>query len=365
MAIPQPLIGRLDAAIADCRDAAARECLKAERAAALARMGAMDEARFVLTGLKTQQGRLRSPRLACWIAFVEGMLDRFSGGLDLAQQCFERVVAAAREHDDREMQALALAWLASIAANRRDLVALLACTGQAFALSAHEAHGVRARLALTLAAEWHYAGDEAHAQRWFQTAREHANGYGETTLISIGLFNRTVERCAALALEDAFGAVDPVLARQLLLQAESTANLDVGLGASSLPGYIPRLRAELLSVLGESQVALELYDAHAAPPVDGGHNHLQARREADRAWCLWRCGREAEALTVAARAQSMLGTLGDADELAFAHARLARLLAADGQEQASAAHQRSADTALQQFRQLQAQSKAALQAAGY
>lgn len=47
------LVERLDAAIATAEDPLQRECLKAERAGALARHGLLDDARFALAGLRS------------------------------------------------------------------------------------------------------------------------------------------------------------------------------------------------------------------------------------------------------------------------------------------------------------------------
>ena len=100
------LIVRLDAEIARAEGIVEREVLKARRAAALARHGLFNEARFALTGLRSQSQRLREPVLYAWVALVDGQIDhceklseaacaKFQRAYELADQAGKAARAAA------------------------------------------------------------------------------------------------------------------------------------------------------------------------------------------------------------------------------------------------------------------------------
>eukprot|EP01035_Chromulina_nebulosa_P007574 gene7574-10229_t len=68
---------RLDLAIARCQVPLERECLKAERAGAMARHGRLADARFELAGVRSQSLRHRHPRLNAWVCMADGLIDHF------------------------------------------------------------------------------------------------------------------------------------------------------------------------------------------------------------------------------------------------------------------------------------------------
>lgn len=346
------LVERLDAAIAAADDPLQRECLKAERAGALARHGMLSDARFALNGLRNLAQRRRDPRLTAWVSLVDGQIDHFVSIAPQAMAKFQRALASAQAAGDTPLQALILGWMATLNFNASRLPALAAQVREALTLAAPDHHAAQARVGLVLADAYRFAGDDARSQAWYQHAREHASAEGDTSMISALLHNIAAMRAARIGLDDAFGHGDLEAAHRALLEAESTANYDWGAGASALQAMVPlQGRAQLLVVLGRWDEATALFDSHLARAKAEGMAHREARFVAERAWCHLRRDRTREALKDARLAAKCLEAQFDPDDCAATHARLARVYSALGRADEAQHHQTLADEALAAYRE--------------
>lgn len=337
---------RLDELIAQADSPLDRECLKAERAGVLARLGLMADARFALAGLRTQSQRHRSPRLNAWVWIVDGLITHFESIGDEARDKFQRAWLQAEAAQDRPMMALSSAWLAVGAFNASDLPALQRHVANALRLAEPDEHATQARAGLVLADAYRFAGDEPSSRRWYLAARSHASADGDSSMISALLHNMAAMRAGRIGLEDAFGRANLDEARQVLLETESTANYDGGAGAAALTAMVPLMRAQLMMVLGRVEDSLALLEACRDHAVAQGSAHRDARILAERAWCRMHLGHTAEALQDAELARQGLAAQFDADDQAATHARLARVLQATGDAAAAALHQALAEQAL-------------------
>lgn len=344
------LIERLDARIIQTDDLVQRECLKAERAGALARHGLLADARFALAGVRSQSQRHRSTLLAAWVCLVDGQIDHFESMAPSAQTKFERAHALAREAGAVDMQALAAAWMAICSFNASNLEALVAQVREVLALAASDDHAVWGRIGLVLGDAFRFAGDDVQSRYWYQKAREHASAEGDTSMMSALLHNVSAMRSGCIGLDDAFGRANQTEAVKALLEAESTANYDWGAGAAALAAMVPVVRAQLLVVLQRYDEATALFDAYLVRARQEGMAHREARLLADRAWCHAASRRFPQALRDVRQAERALAAQYDPDDLAAAHARLARVLTACGREDEAAAHQAKAEQALQAYR---------------
>ena len=354
---------RLDEAIARESVPLARECLKAERAGVLARLGQMQEARFVLSGLRSQAQRLRAPQLHAWVWMVDGMISHFEAVAVQSRDKFSRALSLASECRDEPLMALASAWLASCAYNASDLPALADHLGVALRLARPEHHAVQTRLGLVLGDAYRFAGDETRSRHWYQHTRQHAGEDGDTSMMSALLYNGVAIRAARIGMEDAWGRACADEARRALLEVGSTINYDDGAGSAALAATVRLVRAQLMLVLGRHEEARELFDTHWSAAVAQGSAHRDARFAAERAWChacLGQLGAAKQDLQHALAA--LAGTL-DADDRATAHARLAQVCAALGDEAGQARQQALAEQALLDLRAAQQAMLACLQQA--
>lgn len=345
------LVERLDAAIAAAEDPLLRECLKAERAGALARHGMLDDARFALAGLRSQAQRRRNPRLAAWVSLVDGQIDHFVSITPKAMDKFRQAHDLACEAGDGDLQALALAWMATLNFNASRLPAMAAQLREALQLATQQNHAAKARLGLVLADAHRFAGDDSRSQLWYQFAREHAIAEGDTSMMSALLHNISAMRAGRIGLDDCFDRGDMEAAHRALLEAESTANYDWGAGASALKTMVPlQARAQLLVVLGRWDEAVALFDSHLGRAKTEGLAHREARFVAERAWCHLRRDRPREALKDAKQAAKCIDAQFDPDDCAATHARLARVWRELSREDEALQHQALADQALAAYR---------------
>ena len=148
--VPHRLLERLDAAIAAADDPFTRECLKARRAAALARQGLFPEARFALAGLRSQAARLRKPLLSAWVQLVEGQIEHCESVADTARSHFTQARQLAIEAGDAAMQGECAAWLSVADFNANDPEATATHAAEALTLSPPDRHVARARACLVV-----------------------------------------------------------------------------------------------------------------------------------------------------------------------------------------------------------------------
>lgn len=358
------LIERLDAEIARADDPVRRDCLRAERACALARHGQHAEAKFALSGLRSQAQRRKSPLLRAWVAMLEGEIEIFESMSGRAMEKFRRAREQAILAGHRSMQALASAWMASLSFNASHLAGLAAQVAEALQLAQPQDYATWARISLTLADSFRFGGDEVRSQFWYLRARDYASADGDASMISAVLHNMSATRAANISLDDALGHRDTEAAAKALLEAESTANYDWGAGARALSAMVPvQLRAQLLVVLGRFSDAIVLYDAFLARARDEGMASREGRFLADRAWCHQQLGHVADALRDARQAERVMALQHDADDVAAAHGRLSAMFSAMGQSEGASRHRHLCQEALVAYRESQRQMLMALESA--
>lgn len=357
------LVERLEVAIARADDPFRRECLKAERAAALARHGLLAEARFALNGLRVQSQRHRRPVLTAWVHLVDGLIDHFESLSPRAVQKFAKAREQALAAGDVSMQALAAAWMAAVCSNSDTLSVTLQHVVEALSLAGPHCHAARARASLVLADTYRVAGDDAQAQRWYTQTRLHASADGDGSMMSVLLHNLAAMRAARIGLDDAFGRAQIDDARQALIEIESVVNYDTGVGTNSLAAMVPVMKAQVFVVLSRFDEAVALFDAYLGRARQDGMGHREARFLADRAWSHQRCGRWPEAQRDARAATAAMPALQDSDDRAAVEGRMAALYLAAGREQQAAQHAALAQSAWQEHQQHQQQMRRQLDAA--
>ena len=340
------LLDRLDAQIAQAEEVFERECLKSRRAAVLARHGQFPEARFALAGLRSQSQRLRNPVLSAWVAFVDGLIEHCESLAPGARAKFQRAYDLASTAGDVELHALCAAWLAMADFNASDVAATVAHAQEALRLAPADSHAARARAALVVANTWRVAGADDRAIPWYKVARQHAATEGDVSLVSVLLHNMAAFQAGRISLEGAFERADLADAQRVLLEAESTGNYDAGVGNAQLLAEVPLLRAQLMTVLGQYDAAIALFDAQLPRARAEGQVHREARFLADAVYAEVKLGRLDEAVKRLRAIQAVLGLMTEHDDVAATHARLAFVTRALGRHEQADAHAAQSETAL-------------------
>ncbi len=344
------LIDRLDAQIAQAEEVFERECLKSRRAAVLARHGQFAEARFALAGLRSQSQRLRNPVLSAWVAFVDGLIEHCESLAPGARAKFQRAYDLASSAGDASLHALCAAWLAMADFNASDVEATVAHAREALRIAPPDSHAARARAALVVASAWRVAGDDARAIPWYKVARQHAATEGDVSLVSVLLHNMAAFQAGRISLEGAFDRADLVDAQRVLMEAESTGNYDAGVGNAQLLAEVPLLRAQLMTVLGQYDGAIALFDAQLPRARAEGQVHREARFLADAAFAEAKLGRLDEVVKRLRAINAVLPLMTEHDDVAATHARLAVATRVLGRDDQADAHAALAASALEKHR---------------
>jgi tetratricopeptide (TPR) repeat protein len=359
------LIERLDAQIAQAEEVFERECLKSRRASALARHGQFSEARFALAGLRSQSQRLRHPVLSAWVAFVDGLIEHCESLAPTARDKFRRAYDLAATAGDAELHALCAAWLAMADFNASDVEATVAHAQEALRVAPADSHAARARAALVVASAWRVAGDDARAIPWYKVARQHAATEGDVSLVSVLLHNMAAFQAGRISLEGAFERADLADTQRVLLEAESTGNYDSGIGNAQLMAEVPLLRAQLMTVLGQYDAAIALFDAQLPRARAEGQVHREARFLADAVFAEVKLGRLDEAVKRLRAITAVLPLMTEHDDVAATHARLAVATRALGRDAQADAHAAQAQAALDLHRAEQRRWASALGAVDF
>ena len=357
------LLARLDTAIAAASDPTTAACLRADRAAMLARLGHMEQARAEIAVLRGIQAQRPSPRVDAWLCLAEGLADFFDELEPSARSRIHAAYTRSLEARDPALHALAAAWLAHLDYVRRDVEGLVRHAVQALHLAGPEDHDARARACLVVAEAWHSAGRFDLAQPWYRGARIHASQLGDEATLSALMHNMAWLRAHEAREKALFGAADAEQTRQALMGAESTERFDTGVGTGSLHALLPILRAQIHALLGECDEALALYDGTLAQALQQGLRYLEPCFRADIAWCHLQLGHRSEARQAAEAALACIDDGCTDDDRAYALKRVALVFEGLGDAERAKSLDTQAQEHLRSHLDFQAQLRAALQRA--
>jgi hypothetical protein len=332
------LLQRLDADIARSMYAVDLGCLRAERASYLARQGHFDEARSEIREVHALFHAQPHPAVSASLAMAEGLLAFHEGEDSGARDKFKRAQALSAAAGLRQLQAQACAWLAHTDYVALEFSAMVAHAREALALADADQHAARARVCLVVANALHFAARLDLAQPWYARARDHANADGDDATLSALNTDMASQLCDHALRASLFGGAVNDAARRALASADSAESFEHWVGTASLTAWVPMLRAVALSVAGEPQEALILYKAYLHEAEQQGLARLASTYLADMAWCEWRVGDSDAARQRARAAVDSMASTTHTDDLAVAHARLAQVFRALGDEAVAAAH---------------------------
>jgi hypothetical protein len=333
------LLAALEEAIKAAASPLDAQCLRAERAALLARQGQLERASAIINELNaTLAWQPHNNLVRGWLALAEGLHGYYSvigiGGheqLELAYRFAQDSGPAGTR-----LRATTAAWLALLAFGDEDAVRTAALIREALDTAAPEHRGARARATLVAGYAYHFGGQSARAQPWYDASRRHAIDDGDEAHLSALMHNQAWMRGAqvrmAMLFEDGRNNEgDAKAVAQALIGAESIGHYDAGIGTAALGSLVPTLRAQMLTAQGRWADALLLFEANFETSLDEGLRRIVACLLADRALCEWHEGRADKARALAGAAEQALADPIDNDDRMLALARLAQVREALGE----------------------------------
>ena len=324
------LLGALEAAIKAAANPIEAQCLRAERAALLARQGQLERAQGVIDELQSQLAwQPNNTMLRSWLALAEGLHSYYSVIGLAGRESVELAYALARDGtgaSGQRLRATTAAWLANMAFAYDDFARMAALVREALDTAAPAHRSARARATLVAGFAYHYAGRDDDAQLWYEAARRHAIAEGDESHLSALMHNQAWMRASQVRLAILFDAPgdDQALAHALM-SAESIGHYDAGIGTASLGSLVPMLRAQVLTAQRRWSDARALFDTHFDAAMSEGLKRIAPCLLADRAWCDWHDGRPERARAHVGAAEQALADPIDIDDRAMALARLAQV----------------------------------------
>ena len=340
------LLTQLAARIAAARNPVEAACLRAQRGIYLARQGKYEAAQAIVTAVRDEFGTRPNAEVTAWISLVEALIHFYSHPGPNAMDRLRRAHALGQAMQHPVLVPLSAAWLAHIEFNDNRMEPMLQHVQEALRLAQPDHHAALARVSLVVADAFHYAGRFDLAKDWYAKVRQHALAEGDDAMISAMLHNVAAFRANEVRLADAFGSPTPLEAKRALMETESTANYDVGIGTLSMSLLIPLMRAQLMTATGQFSEALAIFDEVLERESPENLERRKACFYADRAWCHCQLGQDRLALAYVDRACERIESPADIDDVASTHARLAAVLEHNSQPDQADHHRRMS----QQFR---------------
>lgn len=350
------LLSRLDSDIRKTYDPVDNACLRAERAAQLARLGQFDKANQEMAALHAAFDRRPTASVSAWICLAEGCIAYFSSLSSTARDKMQRAHAISAAANLKRIRAISAAWLAHMDFAHFDLEATSRHVREALELSDPSNLAATSRASLVVGVAFHFANRLDLAQPWFVRSRECAIAEGDEATLSALSYNIAAYRGNHAMQRSLFGGDASEEARHALAGADSSDNIGHWVGITSLDSLVPMLRAVLHSVQGEYDKALMLYQAHWLDAKRQGLGRLSANFLADMAWCRWNQGDPAAAMRDAASAGGNIDPSMHADDRAVAHGRLAQLYRAVGETDNALQHEGKARESWNAHKRLQART---------
>jgi hypothetical protein len=336
------LLAALEEAIKKATHPIEAQCLRAERAALLARQGQLERAQGVIDELNSQLAwQPHNNLVRGWVALAEGLHGYYSvigiGGHEQLELAYKLA------HDSgpagTRLRATTAAWLANRAFSDEDAARMVALIREALDTAAPEHRGARARATLVAGYAYHFGGESARAQPWYEASRRHAIADGDEAHLSALMHNQAWMRAAQARMALLFDTeTDAQTVNQALIGAESIGHYDAGIGTASLGSLVPMLRAQVLTAQGRWAEALDLFAANFDAALNEGLKRIAPCLLADRAWCEWHEGHADKARALAGAAEQALTLPIDTDDRAMALVRLAQVREALGEETGAARH---------------------------
>jgi hypothetical protein len=320
------LLARLDAALAANHDGPASDCVRAERAIYLARLGEVDAAATELAVVRGRYSGRPPATVACWLSLAEGLTQYFREATFAPREKLLRAQAMAASFRYAEVEALSSAWIAQLDLSALRLEDMATNLRKALSLG-NSFTPANTRSQLVIAQAMHFAGDMETANPWYQAARASAISDGDDLSIDAVVYNMAWYGLSNLRQSVLGKGLLPDSNRFLALAEQSLRSYDEFLGVKAFASLHPMLRAQIASLMGDAEAASKEYDRSLGQVGLGGLERWNSLFLADAAWAKARKSELEAAAALAARSEQALNAQIQLDELAPALSVLTNVFA--------------------------------------
>lgn len=258
---------------------------KARIAAYYARRGEEDEAKAIISSVRSQPREAFGAPLLSLVNIAEGLISFKAGDTGAGVEKWLRARALALSFSYAEGISIASAWLAFAAYQTEEEVVMAAHMRDAIENGFSEYPQAASRIYLTLGLCFHYCGDYEKARKYYLRCHAAATLCGDEIEVSALIHDTAamsiyVKRCAQFAqVTDAGGRSG------ISTKLESVLSYEELVGISSLPSLSPILLAQEWLLEQRWADAIELIDKNLERSEADGYARLIPGLLADRALC--------------------------------------------------------------------------------
>jgi tetratricopeptide (TPR) repeat protein len=316
-----------------------RSCKIIERAIYRARIGFVKESAEEVDTVRRHYINNPNISVSAWAHLADGIIAFFSTMTPDARGSMLRSRALSAAGGLKEIRCLGSAWIAHMDYLQLDIKSLRDNIDDVFKHAEKSDHNALSRGCLVVAQAYHWADSFKLALPWYKLAHSHALELGDEATLSALMHNMAWQKLRLWRAED-FGLSKTlqVDGNRSLLGVQSAENFDLLIGSTALDSLVPSAIAQTLTLRGEYEKALFLFEKFLESSGNQGMTRLHAELLADRAWCKWKLGMVEAAITDCTAAENSLFHSGAPDDSAFAHAGIARVLGAIGAKEQEAVH---------------------------
>lgn len=340
-------LARLDEQIAAAGSTVDADCLRAEKAAYLARQGRREEAEGLITAVQLRYSGRPRAEISTRVNLAQAMIEHFGQMKPTARDRVLRAQALAAASGLNELDALSSAWLAQLDYGRNDFVSMERNLRRSLSLANSSSHLVLERAYMVAGQAFHFAGHYSLARPWYDACHRQITALGDDASLS-ALFHNTAWAHLVNLRHARFSperrSVDEVLA---LMTADSTGAYDTLTSVASLQLLTPLLRAQLFSLTGRWMEALQLFEKELPDALGAGLGQWYPTMLADSAVCRVAVGDFDAARADAYESEARIDARGHPDDLGAVHARLASAFESLREPDRAAQHEVAAITAWQ------------------
>jgi tetratricopeptide (TPR) repeat protein len=326
-------LARIDSKILEHDGSAEADCLRAERAGYLARLGEFEQASQAVAVLQSAYRTTPHPHVTAWLKFAEAMIGQHRSMSPAAHDSLKRAKALAAASGAKRLQALAAAWMSYFDFTRLDVPSIVGNLREALELSAAADYSTQARATLVIAQSFDLCSGYEEAAPWYEKCRLMAVEDGDELMLSALLHNKAwlgvANQRFHLFTRTTLGLNSP----SVRLGAASTVNFDQMIGLKSLDTFGPLLRAQILLLNDQVSEALQLLEEYGGASNEQGLGRLQSSFRADQAYCYAKLGMRQKAELAAESASSAIAPDVQLDDRAATYSRLRQVHALLGDQE--------------------------------
>ncbi len=345
------LLSNIDKEIRSTSSQLRRQCLLADRAGVLTRLGEFAEAKSQLDQLRLANTGYDAS-LTSRILLGEGLLCHFAYDIAGARDKFRRAHAISTAVGDKQLKALAAAWLSVNELHFDNIAAAAEKAAEAIQDALPTDHAALARSHLVIADLLNYCGVADEAKRHYDVARQHAVEEGDLSMQSLVLYNYATFRVHRLALQAIAGPIDAEQASLAEMNVASIGTLDHGIGNRSFARLVPLQHGQVLAMQGKWEAALQKFGEN----IEYAHKESLAREAlkalAARVLCHKNLKNDQEMQADLDLARERISDCTDLDDLAIVHHRL-HLATADVRPAEADMHRGTYERCVSAFRERQ------------